>query len=38
MDDVYMVQMRHRVDYGIKEGGLKRLAVPYRAADTPAGM
>jgi hypothetical protein len=31
------VQMRHRVDYGIKEDGPKSLAVPYRAADTPAG-
>jgi hypothetical protein len=28
--------MRPRVEYGINERGLKRLAVPYRAADTPS--
>lgn len=32
----HALQMRPRVEYGINERGLKRLAVPYRAADTPS--
>lgn len=33
---VHCLFRRHRVDFGIKRPGKKRLAVPFRAADTPS--
>ncbi|KAL7561124.1 hypothetical protein ACA910_009179 [Epithemia clementina (nom. ined.)] len=30
------LQKRHRVDYGIARPGMKRIAIPFRGADTPA--
>ena len=33
---VHCLTKRHRVDYGVSRPGQKRLAVPFRAADTPA--
>lgn len=30
------LKKRHRVDYGINKNGRKRLAVPFRGADTPS--
>jgi hypothetical protein len=33
---VHCLMSRHRVNYGIKRPGKKRLAVPFRAADTPS--
>ena len=32
----HCLQRRHRVDFGIPRPGKKRLAVPFRAADTPS--
>ena len=32
----HCLQKRHRVGYGSRPGGKKRLAVPYLAADTPS--
>jgi len=33
---LHCLKKRHRVDYGVKENGRKRLAVPFRGADTPS--
>jgi hypothetical protein len=35
---VHCLEKRHRIDYGIKrrEGNMKRMAVPFRANDTPS--
>jgi hypothetical protein len=35
---VHCLEKRHRIDYGIKrrEGSMKRMAVPFRANDTPS--
>jgi len=33
---VHCLKKRHRVDYGVNESGKKRLAVPFRACDTPS--
>ena len=33
---VHGLARRHRVDHGVKRPGKKHLAVPFRAADTPA--
>ena len=33
---VHCLQKRFRVDYGLKAGAVKRMAVPYRASDTPS--
>lgn len=33
---IHCLSKRHRVNYGVKRPGKKRLAVPYRAADTPS--
>eukprot|EP00961_Rhodomonas_salina_P053465 717141-Rhodomonas_salina.1 len=32
----HCLEQRFRVNYGLKPGGAKRMAVPYRAADTPS--
>ncbi len=33
---IHCLKKRFRVDYGLKSGAKKRLAVPYRASDTPS--
>lgn len=33
---VHCLQKRHRVDFGIKPNGSKRIAVPFHGSDTPA--
>jgi hypothetical protein len=33
---VHFLKRRFRVDYGIKADAVKRMAVPYRASDTPS--
>ena len=33
---LHCLKQRHRVDFGVSQSGKKRLAIPFRACDTPA--